>query len=186
MSVHEAEFLRNVRMKWLSVTVAIVLSTAPFIPGASAQPATLLTYAQPLSPAGVTAVQQRLKQAGVTQAAQMECGVGTAQLPWSGSSAATGCRSRGSSTRQRLRPLASTLGSCWQWPPPASRQLLRRSLLQSRWRQRSCAQYRAVFGSSASTPARSMDSGVPPCSPPSSASSRGGVCKQLGSSTLLR
>ena len=52
-------------MKWLSVTVAIVLSTAPFIPGASAQPATLLTYAQPLSPAGVTAVQQRLKQAGV-------------------------------------------------------------------------------------------------------------------------
>lgn len=51
-------------MKWLSATVAIVLSAAPFIPGASAQTATPLAYAQPLSPAGVAAVQQRLKQAG--------------------------------------------------------------------------------------------------------------------------
>jgi peptidoglycan hydrolase-like protein with peptidoglycan-binding domain len=51
-------------MKWLSATVAIVLLTAPFIPGASAQTAAPLTYVQPLSPAGVTAVQQRLKQAG--------------------------------------------------------------------------------------------------------------------------
>jgi peptidoglycan hydrolase-like protein with peptidoglycan-binding domain len=40
-------------MKWLSATVAIVLLTAPFIPGASAQTAAPLTYVQPLSPAGV-------------------------------------------------------------------------------------------------------------------------------------
>ena len=51
-------------MKWLSATMAIVLSSAPFLPGASAQTATPLAYAQPLSPAGVAAVQQRLKQAG--------------------------------------------------------------------------------------------------------------------------
>ena len=51
-------------MKWLSATVAIVLSAAPFIQVASAQTATPLAYAQPLSPAGVAAVQQRLKQAG--------------------------------------------------------------------------------------------------------------------------
>ena len=51
-------------MKCLSTIVAVVLPILPFIPGASAQMATPLTYAQPLSPAGISAVQQRLKQAG--------------------------------------------------------------------------------------------------------------------------
>lgn len=50
-------------MKWLGATAAIVLSAASPISGASAQTTVPLTYAQPLSPAGVTAVQQRLKQA---------------------------------------------------------------------------------------------------------------------------
>lgn len=50
-------------MKWLGATVAIVLSAASPVAGASAQTAAPLTYAQPLSPAGVMAVQQRLKQA---------------------------------------------------------------------------------------------------------------------------
>lgn len=49
-------------MKWLVATAAIVLSAASPIPGASAQTAPALTYVQPLSPAGITAVQQRLKQ----------------------------------------------------------------------------------------------------------------------------
>lgn len=106
----EAKLQRNVYMKWVSATVAIVLSAAPLIPGASAQTATpltyaQLTYAQPLSPAGVAAVQQRLKQAGV-YAGRTECGAGTAQSPLSNSSGATGCRSKGSSTKQRLQPLA--------------------------------------------------------------------------------
>jgi N-acetylmuramoyl-L-alanine amidase len=48
----------------VSVTVALVsMGGQPFISSASAQ-ATPLTYSQPLSPAGVAAVQQRLKQAG--------------------------------------------------------------------------------------------------------------------------
>lgn len=51
-------------MKCLSAIVAIALPILPFMPGASAQVATPLTYAQPLSPAGISAVQQRLKQAG--------------------------------------------------------------------------------------------------------------------------
>jgi len=50
-------------MKRLGAMIAIVLSAASFIPGASAQTTPPLTYAQPLSPAGVMAVQQRLKQA---------------------------------------------------------------------------------------------------------------------------
>ena len=49
-------------MKRLDPIVAIVLSTAN--PHASAQPSTL-TYAQPLSQAGVIEVQQRLKQSGL-------------------------------------------------------------------------------------------------------------------------
>ena len=51
-------------MKRLDPIVAIVLSTATLIPHASAQPSTL-TYAQPLSQAGVIEVQQRLKQSGL-------------------------------------------------------------------------------------------------------------------------
>lgn len=51
-------------MNWLNVTMAIIISTAPFITDASAQTAIPLAYAQPLSPAGVAAVQQRLKQVG--------------------------------------------------------------------------------------------------------------------------
>ncbi len=51
-------------MKWLGPTMAIVLSAASFNPGALAQTTAPLTYAQPLSPTGVIAVQQRLKQAG--------------------------------------------------------------------------------------------------------------------------
>jgi peptidoglycan hydrolase-like protein with peptidoglycan-binding domain len=51
-------------MKGLCGATAIALSTVPFMTAASAQPATTLTYAQPLSPAGISAVQQRLKQAG--------------------------------------------------------------------------------------------------------------------------
>jgi N-acetylmuramoyl-L-alanine amidase len=50
-------------MHWLGTTVALALSTASLIPGAAAQTTTPLTYAQPLSPTGVMAVQQRLKQA---------------------------------------------------------------------------------------------------------------------------
>lgn len=50
-------------MRLLGVTVAVVLSAASLIPAASAQTPPPLTYAQPLSPAGVIAVQQRLKQA---------------------------------------------------------------------------------------------------------------------------
>ena len=51
-------------MKWLGLIVAVVLSAAMLVPHASAQPSTL-TYAQPVSQAGVMAVQQRLKQSGV-------------------------------------------------------------------------------------------------------------------------
>ncbi len=51
-------------MKWLGATVAIGLLAASPIPRASAQTPPPLTYAQPLSPAGVMAVQQRLKQTG--------------------------------------------------------------------------------------------------------------------------
>jgi peptidoglycan hydrolase-like protein with peptidoglycan-binding domain len=53
-----------------AITVSIYLAIATlgvsrtFIPLASAQTAAPLTYSQPLSPAGVSAVQQRLKQAG--------------------------------------------------------------------------------------------------------------------------
>src|SRR5690349_12636325 len=50
-------------MKWLGLIVAIVLTGAFFVPHAWAQPIPL-TYAQPLSQAGVMAVQQRLKQNG--------------------------------------------------------------------------------------------------------------------------
>ena len=50
-------------MKWLGLIVAIVLTQASFLPHAWAQPSPL-TYAQPLSQAGVMAVQQRLKQNG--------------------------------------------------------------------------------------------------------------------------
>ena len=50
-------------MNWLGVTVAIALSAASAIPGASAQTTGPLTYVQPLSPSSVMAVQQRLKQA---------------------------------------------------------------------------------------------------------------------------
>jgi peptidoglycan hydrolase-like protein with peptidoglycan-binding domain len=48
-------------MRWLG-PVATLLWAAPLISGALAQTATPLTYAQPLSPAGTMAVQQRLKQ----------------------------------------------------------------------------------------------------------------------------
>ncbi len=51
-------------MKWLGAAVAVVLSSAPLIPGASAQTGVPLNYAQPLSQAGIATVQQRLKQAG--------------------------------------------------------------------------------------------------------------------------
>jgi peptidoglycan hydrolase-like protein with peptidoglycan-binding domain len=51
-------------MKWLGATTVIVLSAASFISGGLAQTTAPLTYAQPLSPSGVMAVQQRLKQAG--------------------------------------------------------------------------------------------------------------------------
>src|SRR5215470_18226916 len=50
-------------MKWLGPIVAIVLAGATLLAHAWAQPSTL-TYAQPLSQAGVMAVQQRLKQTG--------------------------------------------------------------------------------------------------------------------------
>jgi peptidoglycan hydrolase-like protein with peptidoglycan-binding domain len=50
-------------MKWLGLIVAVVLTEASFLPHAWAQPSPL-TYAQPLSQAGVIAVQQRLKQNG--------------------------------------------------------------------------------------------------------------------------
>ena len=50
-------------MKWLGPAVAIVLSGASLVPPAWAQPSPL-TYVQPLSQAGVMAVQQRLKQSG--------------------------------------------------------------------------------------------------------------------------
>src|SRR5436190_11488593 len=50
-------------MKWLGLIVAIVLTQASFLPHAWAQPSPL-TYVQPLSQAGVMAVQQRLKQSG--------------------------------------------------------------------------------------------------------------------------
>ena len=50
-------------MKWLGPVVAIILSGASLVPPAWAQPSPL-TYAQPLSQAGVMAVQQRLKQNG--------------------------------------------------------------------------------------------------------------------------
>ena len=43
-------------MRWLGPTVAVVLSAAPLVPGASAQTAqtaAALTYAQPLSQADV-------------------------------------------------------------------------------------------------------------------------------------
>ncbi len=43
-------------MKWLGPTMAIVLSAASLNPGALAQTTAPLTYAQPLSPAGVMAV----------------------------------------------------------------------------------------------------------------------------------
>jgi peptidoglycan hydrolase-like protein with peptidoglycan-binding domain len=49
-------------MKWVGA-VAIVLSGASIVPPAWAQPSPL-TYVQPLSQAGVLAVQQRLKQSG--------------------------------------------------------------------------------------------------------------------------
>lgn len=51
-------------MRWIGAIVAVVLSAAPLISGASAQTAMPLTYAQPLSQAGIATVQQRLKQAG--------------------------------------------------------------------------------------------------------------------------
>ena len=50
-------------MKWLGLVVAIVLTEASLLPHAWAQPSPL-TYAQPLSQAGIMAVQQRLKQNG--------------------------------------------------------------------------------------------------------------------------
>jgi peptidoglycan hydrolase-like protein with peptidoglycan-binding domain len=50
-------------MKWLGPVLAIVLSGASLVPPAWAQPSPL-TYTQPLSQAGVMAVQQRLKQSG--------------------------------------------------------------------------------------------------------------------------
>jgi peptidoglycan hydrolase-like protein with peptidoglycan-binding domain len=50
-------------MKWLGPVVAIILSVASLVPPTWAQPSPL-TYAQPLSQAGVMAVQQRLKQNG--------------------------------------------------------------------------------------------------------------------------
>ena len=50
-------------MKWLGLVVATVLTEALLLPHAWAQPSPL-TYAQPLSQAGVMAVQQRLKQNG--------------------------------------------------------------------------------------------------------------------------
>src|SRR5690348_8142345 len=50
-------------MKWLGLIVAIVLSEASFLPHGWAQPSPL-TFAQPLSQAGIMAVQQRLKQNG--------------------------------------------------------------------------------------------------------------------------
>ena len=50
-------------MKWLGLIVAVVLAEASFLPHAWAQPSPL-AYAQPLSQAGVIAVQQRLKQNG--------------------------------------------------------------------------------------------------------------------------
>jgi peptidoglycan hydrolase-like protein with peptidoglycan-binding domain len=50
-------------MKWLGSIIAVVISGTMLVPHASAQPSTL-TYAQPLSQAGVMAVQQRLKQNG--------------------------------------------------------------------------------------------------------------------------
>ena len=50
-------------MKWLAPVVALVLLGASLVPPAWAQPPPL-TYAQPLSQAGVAAVQQRLKQNG--------------------------------------------------------------------------------------------------------------------------
>ena len=50
-------------MKWLGPAVAIVLPGTSLVPPAWAQPSPL-TYAQPLSQAGVMAVQQRLKQTG--------------------------------------------------------------------------------------------------------------------------
>jgi peptidoglycan hydrolase-like protein with peptidoglycan-binding domain len=50
-------------MKLLGAALAVVLSATALVPVASAQTPPPLTYAQPLSPAGVAAVQQRLKQA---------------------------------------------------------------------------------------------------------------------------
>jgi peptidoglycan hydrolase-like protein with peptidoglycan-binding domain len=50
-------------MKWLGLIVAVVLTEALLLPQAWAQPSPL-TYAQPLSQAGIMAVQQRLKQNG--------------------------------------------------------------------------------------------------------------------------
>ncbi len=50
-------------MKRLGLIVAIVLTEASLLPHAGAQPSPL-TYAQPVSQAGVMAVQQRLKQNG--------------------------------------------------------------------------------------------------------------------------
>ena len=50
-------------MKWLGPVVAIILSAALLVPPPLARPSPL-TYAQPLSQAGVMAVQQRLKQNG--------------------------------------------------------------------------------------------------------------------------
>ena len=53
-----AELGREHQMKWLSATLAVVLTAVPFIADVSAQTATALTYAQPLSVSGIVAVQQ--------------------------------------------------------------------------------------------------------------------------------
>jgi len=51
-------------MRCLGATMVILVSAVAILPAASAQTTAPLTYAQPLSSAGVMAVQQRLKQAG--------------------------------------------------------------------------------------------------------------------------
>jgi hypothetical protein len=67
-------------MKWLAPIVALVLLGASLVPPAWAQPPPL-TYAQPLSQAGVAAVQQRLKQNGAYGVRQMEYGARKVRLP---------------------------------------------------------------------------------------------------------
>jgi hypothetical protein len=158
-------------MKWLGLVVAIVLTEALLLSQAWAQPSPL-TYAQPLSQAGIMAVQQRLKQNGAY------AGGPDSSAAWSSSNALMDCRSRGNSIREQLQPSALTRRTFL--PPSRQGFPRRRPPRPNRCQGRPSGPSRAAFTSSASIRDASTGSGAQACRVPCNAFNRVEAYKATG------